>query len=300
MQGLRHAKGIGFTGKARHSGKMILLFSLFPMIWPWAWLMAALVTLLIGFHRIGMALLGVWGVIALFAGLVSPLAAASVGLALGVAAALPRLHGTAAIAGNGVMIAICIALAAHLVPGFGNIPVLKEVQAGPASSPYTLYLNFDKPLVLALLLLAWPRLTAIEAPLRPFPIALAVFLTLGLFPVARWSGALRPEFTVPDWVFLFLIANLLQTCLVEETFFRGYLQRAAQDRIGPVPAVFLVSVLFGMAHFGGGPALVVFAGMLGLGCGMAFLFSGRLWVPVVLHFGFNTIHLLAFTYPSPL
>ena len=275
MQGLRHAKGIGFTGKARHSGKMILLFSLFPMIWPWAWLMAALVTLLIGFHRIGMALLGVWGVIALFAGLVSPLAAASVGLALGVAAALPRLHGTAAIAGNGVMIAICIALAAHLVPGFGNIPVLKEVQAGPASSPYTLYLNFDKPLVLALLLLAWPRLTAIEAPLRP-------------------------EFTVPDWVFLFLIANLLQTCLVEETFFRGYLQRAAQDRIGPVPAVFLVSVLFGMAHFGGGPALVVFAGMLGLGCGMAFLFSGRLWVPVVLHFGFNTIHLLAFTYPSPL
>lgn len=275
MQGLRHAKGIGFTGKARHSGKMILLFSLFPMIWPWAWLMAALVTLLIGFHRIGMALLGVWGVIALFAGLVSPLAAASVGLALGVAAALPRLHGTAAIAGNGVMIAICIALAAHLVPGFGNIPVLKEVQAGPASSPYTLYLNFDKPLVLALLLLAWPRLTAIEAPLRP-------------------------EFTVPDWVFLFLIAILLQTCLVEETFFRGYLQRAAQDRIGPVPAVFLVSVLFGMAHFGGGPALVVFAGMLGLGCGMAFLFSGRLWVPVVLHFGFNTIHLLAFTYPSPL
>ncbi|MGL6500415.1 hypothetical protein ACSZOJ_19370 [Aeromonas dhakensis] len=52
----------------------------------------------------------------------------------------------------------------HLIPGFTNLKVLDQVQAGPASVPFNMYLNLDKPLVFFGLLLAWPALLGPGAP----------------------------------------------------------------------------------------------------------------------------------------
>ncbi|MDF5804597.1 CPBP family intramembrane metalloprotease [Pseudomonas aeruginosa] len=66
---------------------------------------------------------------------------------------------------------------------------------------------------------------------------------------------------------------------------------------GPWPALALASALFGLAHFAGGPLLMLFAGLAGLIYGLAWLWSGRLWVATLFHFGLNLTHLLLFTYP---
>ena len=63
------------------------------------------------------------------------------------------------------------------------------------------------------------------------------------------------------------------------------------------PALALASALFGLAHFAGGPLLMLFAGLAGLIYGLAWLWSGRLWVATLFHFGLNLTHLLLFTYP---
>lgn len=66
------------------------------------------------------------------------------------------------------------------------------------------------------------------------------------------------------------------------------------------PGAIAASLLFGLAHFAGGPALVGFASILGLACGLGYYATRRLWVPVAMHFGFNLTHLFLFTYPGPL
>ncbi|MCX8955020.1 CPBP family intramembrane metalloprotease, partial [Ruegeria sp. NA] len=96
------------------------------------------------------------------------------------------------------------------------------------------------------------------------------------------------------------LSILFLTCLTEEAFFRGYLQSAITLRLEATGGLVAASLLFGLAHIGGGPALVVFASLLGLGCGLGYFATGRLWVPVAMHFGFNLTHLLLFTYPGPL
>ncbi|SQL02415.1 CAAX amino protease [Pseudomonas aeruginosa] len=42
---------------------------------------------------------------------------------------------------------------------------------------------------------------------------------------------------------------------------------------------------------------MLFAGLAGLIYGLAWLWSGRLWVATLFHFGLNLTHLLLFTYP---
>lgn len=212
--------------------------------------------------------------------------------------ALPRMTGWKHVAGHAAFIFWAIALAAHLIPGFHNIPVLEEVQSGPDSTPYTLYLNFDKPLLLFALILAWPQVMGGAARIRPALLGSAVLLAAVLLPLAAAAHAIKWEPALPTWLLLFVLANLLQTCLVEEAFFRGYLQRLLIENLGPVRGIGLASLLFGLAHFPGGLALIAFASLLGLACGLAMHASNRLSPAIWLHFGFNLAHLLLFTYPA--
>jgi membrane protease YdiL (CAAX protease family) len=59
----------------------------------------------------------------------------------------------------------------------------------------------------------------------------------------------------------------------------------------------IAALLFGLAHFAGGPLLIFFAALAGLIYGLAWQWSGRLWIATLVHFAFNLTHLLLFTYP---
>ena len=190
-----------------------------------------------------------------------------------------------------------LALTLHLVPGFANLKVLDRVQAGPASVPFTLYLNLDKPLIFFGLLLAWPALLGPGGTMRWRPLAL-LMLPLAALLITAWQlGALKPEVGLPHWWWLFAFNNLVFTCVAEEALFRGFIQQGVASRSKPWLGLLVASLLFGAAHLAGGPLLVLLAALAGACYGLAFLLSGRLSVAIAIHFLFNFAHLALFTYP---
>ncbi|WP_429165904.1 CPBP family intramembrane glutamic endopeptidase [Aeromonas rivipollensis] len=190
-----------------------------------------------------------------------------------------------------------MALTLHLVPGFDNLKVLDRVQAGPASVPFTLYLNLDKPLIFFGLLLAWPALLGPGGTMRWLPLALLILPLAALLITAWQLGALKPEVGLPHWWWLFAFNNLVFTCVAEEALFRGLIQQGVASRSKPWLGLLVASLLFGAAHLAGGPLLVLFAALAGACYGLAFQLSGRLSVAILLHFLFNFAHLALFTYP---
>ncbi|WP_265433210.1 CPBP family intramembrane glutamic endopeptidase [Aeromonas salmonicida] len=190
-----------------------------------------------------------------------------------------------------------IALMLHLIPGFNNLKVLDQVQAGPASVPFNMYLNLDKPLVFFGLLLAWPALLGQGGAIRWRALAL-LLLPLAALLITAWQlGALKPEAGLPYWWWLFALNNLLFTCVAEEALFRGFIQQGVAARSRLWLGILVASLLFGAAHLAGGPLLMLFAALAGACYGLAFHFSGRLSVAIVIHFLFNFAHLALFTYP---
>ena len=279
---------------------MFFLIDLLPQIWPWLLLMFCLAIHWGGFHRLGWGTFAAWLVAAFGTGALELLALIAITVGLGLAFSLPKLRGPLAMAGHAGLVLWSVAMAAHLLPGFNNLLAMDQVQTGPLSTPYSLHLNQDKPIVFLALLLAWPRLLTQTTRFQRIPFLLTLLFCATLLPLAVFAGILKAEPALPAWLGLFLIANLLQTCLVEEAFFRGYLQTGMTARFGPVVGIGAASLLFGLAHVDGGWAVALFATLLGLACGLGLRFGGRLCVPVLMHFAFNVAHLMLLTYPSSL
>jgi hypothetical protein len=116
-------------------------------------------------------------------------------------------------------------------------------------------------------------------------------------------GYVRPDVKWTPLTPWFLALNLLFTCVTEEAFFRGFIlgglaRGMARWRYGTAVAVVVSTVLFGLAHAHGGPALVVLAALAGLGYAAAYLRSGRIEGAILTHFALNAVHFVAFTYPA--
>ncbi len=198
-----------------------------------------------------------------------------------------------------VLVAGAAALTLHVAPGFHNPPVVVNTQAGPLSAPATFYYNLDKALVPFVLLACLPGLAAVPASPPRWRFAWPALLAAipGLLLLATLAGGLRFEPHFPAWLGAFILANLFFVSLAEEALFRAWLQQRLSQWLGPIPALLIAAALFGLAHFAGGPMLIFFATLAGLLYGLAWLWSGRLWVATLVHFSFNLTHLLLFTWP---
>jgi len=198
-----------------------------------------------------------------------------------------------------LLVLAAIALMLHLLPGFNNPRIVSAEKVGPLSAPFSFYFNADKALLPFILLACLP--TLFIRPARQVPLWAWALLALSvpmLLLIATAAGGLKIELHWPTWLPQFILANIFFVSLAEEALFRGYLQQRLQQWIGAIPALLVCALLFGLTHSAGGLLLVIFASLAGLLYGLAWLWSGRLWVAVLFHFALNLIHLLFFTYPA--
>lgn len=268
---------------------LVLFPSLAALWWPRAWPYAR------------------WGiasglVLALVVGQLTPLVVASVA-ALGAAAwgIQPARPMWVRVAGHVLFVVAALALRQHVVPGFNN-PRVFDGQISPDAPRYRMYLNLDELLLIPFILWAWRRVR-MDGVARPVPVGITVGLASAL--VVLGSGyLLRMVELEPKWPAvapLWMLNNFLLVSLGDEVFFRGYLQQGIADRIGgtrgTVVAIAAVSVLFGLAHYGGGPVFMVLAGMAGVGYGIAYHLGGlrAAWLS---HCVLNAVHMFLLTYPA--
>lgn len=205
--------------------------------------------------------------------------------------------------GHTLFIVLAIALLMHWLPGFHNPRVIGPIRFTPDALPFTMYLNFDKPLAgfWLLLVLPWIRprhdaRTSLKAGLIAWLVTSAVCLTIGVaLGLVNWA----PKLPAESW--LFLLNNLVLVTVTEEALFRGYLQGGLSRlfrswRYGNVLALGVAAVAFGLAHFSGGWPWMLLGGIAGIGYGLAYR-AGGLQAAILAHFGLNVVHFLLFTYP---
>ncbi|WP_428944774.1 CPBP family intramembrane glutamic endopeptidase [Pantoea sp. FN060301] len=196
-----------------------------------------------------------------------------------------------------VLVAGSLALMLHLLPGFNNQAIVNAVKAGPESAPFSFYFNLDKALVPFLLLGCLPTLLKRPASLPKNGLWWLVLVLAMPLLLATLAGGLTVELHQPAWLGAFMLANLFFVSLAEEALFRGYFQQRLTQRLGNLWGLLGAAILFGLAHYPGGPLLIFFATLAGMIYGLAWLWSGRVWVSTLVHFSFNMLHLLFFTYP---
>lgn len=207
---------------------------------------------------------------------------------------------------SGILI-LGILLGMHALPGFDNPLLIDGAIVAPGATPYTLYFNFDKTLVgilliglgsTALLRSAgeWQSALRTAVPVIAINIVVAMVLSMALGFVA-----FQPKWTGLFWSWA--IVNLLLTCLSEEAFFRGFIQKEVSDalsrrRHGEGVAVAVSAMLFGIAHFAGGWRYVLLATIAGAGYAIVYRRTRRIEMAMLAHFALNAVHFLLFTYPQ--
>ncbi|MCA0203014.1 MAG: CPBP family intramembrane metalloprotease [Proteobacteria bacterium] len=174
---------------------------------------------------------------------------------------------------------------------------------------------------LATLANAFPGLTG-GVLLAPLPQALATIILLTALAIFRWPdtalglprpGTLRlfwlpllylPLFAagivatggIPAPLLISLTAAMVWVALSEELMFRGLLFPAFRRRLGPWPAIWLTSLLFGAIHLGNGwtaemQGLALAQSLAAVSTGLVLLAmrlrSGSIWLPMVYHLLWN-------------
>jgi membrane protease YdiL (CAAX protease family) len=197
-------------------------------------------------------------------------------------------------------------LMGHQLPGFDNPVAISTTTFGSDAIPFRLWLNFDKTTVgLFLLGFCHARMTraaewrAMIA--RVWPVTACLLGLLLLLSVVSGYVRFDPKFPREAWVWM--AVNLCFTCVAEEAFFRGFVQRGLQQLWSPLRhgawlALGIAAILFGIAHAGGGIAYVILATIAGVGYGWAYLRTGRIEASILTHFALNATHFFLFTYPA--
>jgi membrane protease YdiL (CAAX protease family) len=205
-----------------------------------------------------------------------------------------------------IVFLLSVGLLMHRLPGFANPKIISNLYLSNDALPYNKYLNFDSALIALFILgfghqrlgsasewwLMLKRMTLIT-PLTWFTV-MCLSLLLGY---VQWQPKWTPVFFLWAW------GNLLFTCMVEEAFFRGFMQKhlmqgLSRIRYGDALAIAIAAVLFGLRHYMGGINYILLATVAGIGYGWAYRYTGRIEASILTHFSLNSLHFLLFTYPA--
>lgn len=147
-------------------------------------------------------------------------------------------------------------------------------------------------------------------------IAGGILFVLSIFPVAQTAYWLNQQLPLPTWmkdmersanelvkILLHmdspaeLLLNLLTVGVVaaigEELVFRGIVQQQLAKMLGnPILSIWVTAIIFSAIHM----QFVGFLPRMILGAGLGYLFywSRSLWMPIIVHFLFNSLQVIAY------
>ena len=135
-----------------------------------------------------------------------------------------------------LVLVLSLALMAHVVPGLASFPIATDYQVSAGAGPYNLYANLDKVFVGFFLLafghaLLGSRCDCSDMFIRMAPPALATLAVV--MPLALLLGYVSLDLKWTNFFFVWAWKNLLYTCVAEEAFFRGFLQRQIASAFAP-------------------------------------------------------------------
>lgn len=205
-----------------------------------------------------------------------------------------------------VVFLLSIGLLIHRLPGFANPKIISSLRLSDDALPYDKYLNFDSALIgLFILGFGHQRLDSASrwwAMLKKMtlitPLTWLIVMCLSLLlGYVQWQPKWTPIFFLWAW------GNLLFTCIVEEGFFRGFIQKylmqgLSRIRYGDALAIAIAAFLFGLKYYWGGSKYILLATVAGVGYGWAYLHTRRIEASILTHFSLNSLHFLLFTYPA--
>ena len=204
------------------------------------------------------------------------------------------------------IIGVSYLLKTHELPGFNNWLVHSAFTYSPDSTPDRLSLNFDAPLVgLFILGFGYSRISTLTewGSVIKKTIPLVFITTIVMLGPALWSGFVRLDLKWFDFSPVWLLINLVFTCVVEEAYFRGFIQRELGHvfrgfKWAGILALIVASIIFGLFHYRGNWTYVALATLAGLFYGFAYLRTQRLESSILVHFAVNAIHFITFSYPA--
>lgn len=208
--------------------------------------------------------------------------------------------------GGFIFFVLTILALLHKTPGINNWLILNQHQFSPDSIPYSLYLNYETPLIgICILVFSLPLIKSIKDLITVFkiilPLSLATIIVLITGSYLLGYIHFDPKFT--NIFFIWAIHNLLFTCITEEGFFRGFIQNLlckwfSKIKYGKYLGLIIAATLFGIAHFAGGPKYIILASIAGLFYGYTYLKTERIEASILVHFFLNTTHFIFFSYPA--
>lgn len=191
-------------------------------------------------------------------------------------------------------------------PGFHNPNIVTDMRFTAEGLPFTHRLRIDGIAVGIILLVffcnparSWNEWSVILRKSSPI-ILITLIVVFGCGLLINYVS-LDVKF-VP-YTLVFLVANLLFTCVMEESFFRGFLQEnfsqlLASWKYGAAFAIGFAALLFGLAHFKGGLLYIALATLAGLFYGYAKHRVKHIEAAILTHFSVNAVHFITFTYPN--
>lgn len=203
---------------------------------------------------------------------------------------------------------LVFALATAMVkfPGIYNWTVASKIVLSPDAIPYSMKFTLDKSLI-GLFFLWFSIYTVANSGgwkrALQTGVTMGILAVLVLIPLSFYLGYVQFDLKLTNFFYIWAIHNLLYTCIAEEALFRGMILKslllALQNFKGGKWAALVVSaIIFGMAHYLGGPKYMLLASVAGLFYGYAFMKTDRIEAGIITHFMVNTVHFLVFTYPA--
>lgn len=216
-----------------------------------------------------------------------------------------NISGLKRVFATGAVCLLSLGFIGHYIPGFFNPAIIRDTIISKDAPGYSLYFSYDKALVgIFILGFARKKIFGKRQFLKMlsilFPILITTVIVLCIAAVV--FGYTRFDLKFNKIFFVWTFSNLFITCLSEEAFFRGFVQKHLQRLLikhkhGAVISLLSAAVLFGLVHYGGGVKYIILAVLAGIGYGFAYQKTTAIEASILTHFSVNLAHFIFFTYP---